>query len=37
MINKAFDKKMLLENGINPELRPENLTLTEWTKLYKIN
>lgn len=37
MINKAFDRKVLNENGINPELRPENLTLEEWIKLYKKN
>ena len=35
MINKAFDKKLLLKNNINPELRPENLILDEWIKLYQ--
>lgn len=35
MINKAFSKETLINCGVNPTLRPENLTLGEWLKLYE--
>jgi 16S rRNA (adenine1518-N6/adenine1519-N6)-dimethyltransferase len=34
MINKAFDKNILQKTGIDPQLRPENLTLENWISLY---
>ena len=33
-INKAFALKELNQTGIDPNLRPENLTLEDWVKLF---
>ncbi len=35
MLNKAFDSDLLSRLKISPQLRPENLTLEEWMKLYQ--
>jgi len=33
MLNKSFKKEFLIKAGINPTLRPANLTLNRWLKL----
>jgi 16S rRNA (adenine1518-N6/adenine1519-N6)-dimethyltransferase len=36
MLNKAFTKEELAVANIEPTLRPENLTLDDWSRLYQI-
>jgi len=35
MLNKVLDKDLLISLGISPSLRPQDLTLEEWLKLYE--
>ncbi len=35
-INKAFDKGLLAEAGINPDLRPEHVSFEEWQRLFEL-
>ncbi|OGC62944.1 ribosomal RNA small subunit methyltransferase A [candidate division WWE3 bacterium RIFOXYA2_FULL_46_9] len=36
MINKRFDKQLLLDAGIDPSLRPQDLGVGKWLDLYKL-
>ena len=36
MLNKAFDKEVLIKAGINPNSRPQEVTIEQWVKLYAL-
>ena len=37
MLNKVFEKDLLLKLGIDPTRRAETLTVAEWKKLYEAH
>lgn len=37
MLNKTFSKEILINLGINPQLRPQDITIDQWGTMYKIN
>ena len=36
MLNKPFSKEELARGGIDPKLRPQNLSPEEWLEFYKV-
>lgn len=37
MLNKTFNKEDLISQGINPQLRPQDISIDQWSTMYKIN